>query len=252
VKRARHRKKLRKSYNTIAVELRALNAKKDVYESENARLYSHSEEIDELSKNMHTLQERTTQLLAERNTFWYRVQKKRIENELKEIYRKEQTVQQHFWQKYRIHSDQAPERIEQILKQVQDNKNKIDDINSDITTILEQQEAVLKEYREDVLMIKKRSKHREPDVPKIDPLTGRPKTIELLSYLRQQDEIEKMRRKEREKIRRIKSHKILMITSSEQEKRKLFDVIGKKAKSDKPTRLSMPPKKRNQTIKRNS
>jgi len=249
VKKTKHRKKLRKNYNTLTLQLSALNAKKDVYEVENMQLYSHTEDIDETSKNMQTLSQRTTQLLAERNTFWYRVRKKKVENELKEIFRKEQTIQHNFWLKYRIGFDQAPQRMEQILEQIQDNKSKIEAINSDITTIFEQQEAIWKEYGERALMIKKRSKQRVPDAPKIDPLTGRQKTMELLRYLRQKDEIEKMKRKELEKIRRIKPQKILLIESSEQEKRSLSDVIGNKAKNGEPTRLSVPPRKKTKTIK---
>jgi len=253
VKKTKHRKKLRKSHNALALELSALNSKKAVYEAENMQLHSHTEEIDELDKNMQTLHERTTQLLAERNTFWYRVRKKKIETELKEIYRKEQDVQHHFWHKYRINPNQAPQRIEQILEQIQDNKSKIDAINSNMATIFEQQEAIWKEYGERAHMIKKRSKRRVPDMPKIDPLTGRPKTMEFLRYLRQQDEVEKMKRKELEKIRRIKPQKILLIESSEQKKRSLSDVIGNKAKSGEPMRLSVPPsKKKAQIIKQST
>jgi len=226
VKKTKHRKKLRKNYNALVVKSNALNAKKDVYDAENMQLHLHTEEIDELSKNMQTLHERTTQLLAERNTFWYRIRKKKIETELKEIYRKEQDVQHHFWHKYRINPNQASQRVEQILEQIQDNKSKIETINSNMATIFEQQEAVWKEYGERTLMIKKRSKRRVPDMPKIDPLTGRPKTMEFLRYLRQQDEVEKMKRNELEKIWRIKPQKILLIESSEQEKQMLSDVIA--------------------------
>jgi hypothetical protein len=252
VKKAKHRKKLRKNNNTLALDLRELNAQKNVYEVENTQLYSHAEEIDELAKNRHTLHERTTQLLAERNTFWYRVRKKKIENALKEIDRKVHAIQYNLWQKYRINSDQAPERIEQILAQVQDNKSKLETINSDIVKILEQQAAILKEYPDDALMIKRPPKHRDPDMPKIDPKTGRPKTIDLLTHLRKKDEVEKMRKNEWMKLWRIKPQKILLITSSEQKKRRLFDVIGNKAKNGEPTRLSVPPKKKLQVIKRNN
>jgi|GEM_PF-3123531 len=251
LKRAKNMKKQRAQQTVESNEIRKMQIELDDRYREVWIKDLFVEEMGEHAKNFKTLREHLEQMQIKRQRtfFWQRKRKAQYDRIIEGLEGDLRVALYNFKKNYHVTPEEVAIEAKRIKEEVKEIKIDIEKKTEEISKRSEKLEAMRKEYRAQEFMVKIPSKHIAPEFPARDPKTGRQSATALLDYLRTKDTVEMGRRKEQRAIKAIKPPKVLMITSAEQKKRKIVEVIGEKAyRANKPTRLSVPPRrKKNKT-----
>jgi hypothetical protein len=223
---AKQMNELREKYVTLDRELRALKYAQDEARLELPSLSFRAENIDEEAKNIETLQNRLTQLQAERKklAFWAKQRKQDLD---KKIYRAEEEIRHArtcFRLHYHVEPEQAPEEIKRIEEKIKiyslnhtekipELSKKIDDIEKEyhqqkllaqIRSDNEQIEKLLEEWKKPPVSVRERL-HYESANRRLNTITE--ENVEEIIKKVEQQQAQKVRdmmerhREERQRIR---------------------------------------------------